>query len=245
LQRIGYTNSRKQGAGGDANAIIQQLSGQVNGYIRELSPEYAAANDGLSKVITVFNDMKQSIKPKSEISFTEDFSKRDMKDLARQSRGLTNNTRSGIDLDETIRLMDDTILSEGNNLGPDVMQALNIVDDGAGNLRMGTDLRQMAVFAEQLNQLMGDGKVTSFHDLIKSATNQQGGNLANAAYNTIWGNMVGATADISKEIAALARKNNPKKLAKRHDELVQERRKFEDYNREAVLQAIDELLAGE
>ena len=139
--------------------------------------------------------------------------------------------------------MDETLLSEGNNLGPDVMKALNIVDDGAGNLSMGTDLRRMAVFAEQLNQLMGDGKVTSFHDLIKSATNSQGGNLANAAYNTVWGNMVGATADISKEVAAMARKNNPEKLAKRHDELVQQRRKFEDYNREAVLEAIDRILS--
>ena len=242
LQRIGYTNSRNQGSGGDANEIIKQMSGKVNGYIREISPEYAAANDGLSDIITVFNDMKQSIKPKADISFTEDFTARDMKEIARQSRSLTNNTKSGIDLDETLRLMDDTILSEGGDLGPDVMDALNIIDDGAGNLSMGTDLRQMAVFAEQLNQLMGDGKVTSFHDLIKSASNGQGGHLANAGYNAIWGNYVGMTADLAKQ-AGKARGNNPKKVAKRHDALVQERRKFEDYNREAVLESIDKLLS--
>lgn len=246
LQRTAYQNSRDAGRGGDANEFIKQMSGIVNGQLRrstdELGIAYGQANDGLSSIITVFNDMNRVIHPDSDINFFDaDFDSKAMSDLARQSRGLTNNTRAGINLDETLSLMDDTLTKEGANLAPEVRARLNMVDDGQGNFKIETDLRQMAVFAEQLNQLLGDGKVTSFHDLIKSATNGQGGHLANAGYNAIWGNYVGMTADLAKQAGSI-RGNNPAKLAKRHDKLAQQRTKFEDYNREAILKSLDVIL---
>lgn len=246
LQRTAYQNSRDSGRGGDANEFIKQMSGIVNKQLRsstdDLGIAYGEANDGLSSIITVFNDMNRVIHPDSDVNFFDaDFDSKAMTDLARQSRGLTNNTRAGINLDETLKAMDDTLAREGGNLTPEARQRLNMVDDGQGNFNIETDLRQMAVFAEQLNQLMGDGKVTSFHDLVKSATNGQGGHLANAGYNAIWGNYVGMTADIAKQAGKL-RGNNPAKLAKRHDELTESRTKFEDYNREAILESLGVVL---
>ena len=247
LQRTAYQNSRDAGRGGDANEFIKQMSGIVNGQLRrstdDLDIGYGDANDGLSSIITVFNDMNRVIHPDSDINFFDvDFDGKAMSDLARQSRGLTNNTRAGINLDETLSLMDDTLSREGGNLTPEARARLNMVDDGQGNYTIETDLRQLAVFAEQLNQLLGDGKVTSFHDLIKSATNGQGGHLANAGYNAIWGNYVGTTADLAKEITGRVRSNRPDKVAERHDKLVEQRRKFEDYNRDTVLESLDVVL---
>ena len=247
LQRTAYQNSRDAGRGGDANEFIKQMSGIVNGQLRrstdELGIGYGDANDGLSSIITVFNDMNRVIHPDSDINFFDaDFNGKAMSDLARQSRGLTNNTRAGINLDETLSLMDDTLSKEGANLTPEARARLNMVDDGQGNFSIETDLRQMAVFAEQLNQLLGDGRVTSFHDLVKSATNGQGGHLANAGYNAIWGNYVGTTADLAKEISGRVRSNRPDKVAGRHDKLVEQRRKFEDYNRDAVLESLNVVL---
>jgi hypothetical protein len=248
LQKTGYGNSKESGQSGFGTDLIQRMSGQVNDFLRaETEPrgiKYGEANDNLKGVIGVINKMNKAMGGEDVDFNTENFTPQKAREVSRRSRGLTNNTASGINLDETLRDMDEVLTGAGDKLTPEVRDLLNMTKGEDGKWTINTDMRQLAVFAEMLNQVVPDGKHTSFHDLIKSATSGQGGNLANAAYNAIYGNAVGATAEIGKSITSRFQRNNPESVGKRHDKLKTQQRKFEEYNREEILKALSEVLEG-
>lgn len=249
LQNTAFGNSKDSGMSGKAGGLIKRMSGEVNALLRAetdaQSIGYGSANDNLSGVIKVFNDMNKAMGGDDVDFNTDSFDPRKAREVSRRSRGLTNNTASGINLDETLRDMDGILASAGDSLSPEIRQILNMTKGEDGKWSVNTDMRQLAVFAEMLNQVVPDGKHTSFHDLIKSATSGQGGNLSNAAYNAIWGNYVGTTAELAKSVTGALKKNNPESVGKRHDKLKAQQREFEEYNREAILKALKEVLEGD
>ena len=246
LQNTAYGNSNDSGMSGKAGDLIKRMSGEVNALLRAETDaqgiEYGTANDNLSGVIKVFKDMNKAMGGDDVDFSTDSFDPRKAREVSRRSRGLTNNTASGINLDETLRDMDNALTQAGDKLTPEVRQLLNMTKGEDGKWAINTDMRQLAVFAEMLNQVVPDGKHTSFHDLIKSATSGQGGNLANAAYNAIYGNAVGATAEIGKSLTGAFKRNNPKSVGKRHDKLKTQQREFEEYNRKVILEALGAVL---
>jgi hypothetical protein len=248
LQKTGFGNSKESGQSGYGTDLIKRISGQVNEFLRAETDAqgigYGAANDNLSGVIKVFNSMNKAMGGEDVDFNTDNFDPRKAREVSRRSRGLTNNTASGINLDETLRDMDNALTQAGDSLTPEVRELLNMTKGEDGKWTINTDMRQLAVFAEMLNQVVPDGKHTSFHDLIKSATSGQGGNLSNAAYNAIWGNYVGTTAELAKSASGALKKNSPESVGKRHDKLKTAQREFEEYNREAILKALKEVLEG-
>lgn len=246
LQKTAYGNSKDSGQSGYATDLIKRMSGEVNTLLRAETEAqgigYGAANDNLSGIIKVFNDMNKAMGGDDVDFNTDSFDPRKAREVSRRSRGLTNNTASGINLDETLRDMDNALTQAGDSLTPEARKLLNMTKGEDGKWTINTDMRQLAVFAEMLNQVVPDGKHTSFHDLIKSATSGQGGNLSNIAYNTLYGNAVGATAEAGKVAAGVLKRNNPEAVGKRHDKLKQQQREFEEYNRETILKALQEVL---
>ena len=194
LQQAGYSAARKQGGNDKSTAMIQRLSGMVNGTVREISPEYAAANDGLSMVITSMNDLAKATK--TDVNINEyNFSSGEWRKVANNSRKLTSNYDGGIDLDQTLKNIDEVLIAEANKgqnsrISQDQLRALDIRMDDNGQLVMGTNVRELAIFAHYMDLLNGNGKMTSFGSLTKEANNH----LENLVANSVWGNQVGASA---------------------------------------------------
>lgn len=201
LQRAGYVNSRKNGPGGETNALIQRLSGMVNGTLREISPEYAAANDGLSSVITGLQDLASATKATTAngqpINLMDTgFDRASSRLIAQNARKLTSNYESGITLDEALRSVDEVLVNEagkgqGSRITPEQLSAVGLVDDGKGGLTQSVNPRQLALFASYLDALYGNGKPTSLRGLIKESDSRH---MENLVANSIWGNAVGASA---------------------------------------------------
>ena len=194
LQQAGYSAARKQGGNDKSTAMIQRLSGMVNGTVRSISPEYAAANDGLSMVINSMNDLARATK--TDVNLNQyNFNDGEWRKVANNTRKLTSNYDAGVDLDQTLKNIDEVLIGEASKGGAsrisqEQLNALDIRMDDNGQLVMGTNVRELAIFAHYMNLLNGDGKMTSFSGLTKEANNH----LENLVANSVWGNQVGASA---------------------------------------------------
>ena len=110
-------------------------------------------------------------------------------------RKLTSNYDAGVDLDQTLKNIDEVLIGEANKgpnsrISQDQLNALDIRMDDNGQLVMGTNVRELAIFAHYMNLLNGDGKMTSFGTLTKEANNH----LENLVANSVWGNQVASAA---------------------------------------------------
>jgi hypothetical protein len=228
LQRAGYVNSRKNGPGGETNALIQRLSGRVNGALREISPEYAEANDGLASVISSMQDLatatkatNQSGKPINllEAGFDTESSRR----IAQNSRKLTSNYESGINMDQTLKDIDELLIGQAargdkSKVKLEELDALGIIPDGKGGFEQTVNPRQLALFATYADALNGDAKPTSLRGLLKESDSRH---MENLVTNSIWGNMVGATASAWK-LGQSTRKSPEKRMKEAGKQLSQD-----------------------
>lgn len=193
LQQGGYEFGQSTGASSATNAL-QRMSGAVNGTLRGISPEYGAANDGLSMVIRSMNDLAKATK--TDVSISEyNFSQGEWRKVSNNMRKLTSNYDAGVDLDQTLKGIDEVLIGEANKgqnsrISQEQLDALDIRMDDNGQLVMGTNVRELAIFGHYMNLLNGDGKMTSFGSLTKEANNH----LENLVANSVWGNQVGASA---------------------------------------------------
>jgi hypothetical protein len=195
LQQAGYGAKRNVGAGDRSTQVIQNLSGMVNGTIRKISPEYANANDGLSSVIRSFEDLAGATK--TDVSLGEaDFTTGEWRKVAQNSRRMISNTDSGINMDQTLKDIDEVLLNESGkgangNISPEQLKRLGFTPNSDGGFDQQVNLRQLALFANYMDILNGDGKPTAFKNLIAEANDRH---FENLAANSIWGNQVGASA---------------------------------------------------
>ena len=193
LQQGGYEFGQATGASASTSAL-QRMSGAVNGTLRGISPEYGAANDGLSMVIRSMNDLAKATK--TDVSISEyNFSAGEWRKVSNNMRKLTSNYDAGVDLDQTLKGIDEVLIGEANKgqnsrISQEQLDALDIRMDDNGQLVMGTNVRELAIFGHYMNLLNGDGKMTSFGSLTKEANNH----LENLVANSVWGNQVGASA---------------------------------------------------
>lgn len=195
LQQAGYGSTRKLGSGDRTTQLIQQMSGMVNGTVREISPAYADANDGLSSVIRSLDELATATK--TDVSLHEsNFTTGEWRRVAQNTRRLTSNTDSGINMDQTLKDIDKVLVGEAGkvdmgNLSPEQMARLGFTPDGKGGFNQEVNLRQLALFANYMDILNGDGKPTAFKNLVAEANDRH---FENLAANSIWGNQVGASA---------------------------------------------------
>jgi hypothetical protein len=201
LQQAGYGAARNQGSGDLSTALIKRMSGMVNDTARTISPEYGAANDGLSSVITSMQELADATGTKVDLN-ESNFTREEWRKVSNASRKLTSNYDSGVNLDETLKRMDEQLVAESNKRDQDgnyvghvtdgQMNELNLVRDENGNFVQGTNPRELALFAHYMNAFYGDGKVTSFRGLTQQANNH----LDTMAANALWGNNAAVTGQV-------------------------------------------------
>ena len=247
LQRAGYINSRKNGPGGETNALIQRLSGRVNGALREISPEYAEANDGLASVITSLQDLAGATKATTAsgkpINLLESgFDPASARLVAQNSRKLTSNYESGINMDQTLKDIDELLMGQAargdqSRVKLEELDALGIIPDGKGGFQQTVNPRQLALFATYADALNGDAKPTSLRGLLKESENRH---IENLVTNSIWGNMVGATASGYK--AAERLRQSPEKRMRKAGKQVEADMELQKALKAEVEAALDEIL---
>jgi hypothetical protein len=218
LQQAGYGAARNQGSGDLSTALIKRMSGMVNDTARTISPEYGAANDGLSSVITSMQELADATGTKIDLN-ESNFTREEWRKVANASRKLTSNYDSGVNLDETLKRMDEQLVAESNKRDQDgnyvghvtdgQMNELNLVRDENGNFVQGTNPRELALFAHYMNAFYGDGKVTSFRGLTQQANNH----LDTMAANALWGNNAAVTGQVLGAFDKM--KSNDRKLKDR------------------------------
>jgi hypothetical protein len=201
LQDAGYGTARDRGKNAAATAAVQRMSGLVNDTARTISPEYGAANDGLKMVIESMQELADATK--TDVSLNESsFTREQWRKVANNTRKLTSNYDSGVDLDETLKGIDEVLIGESNKLNKDgkyighvtegQMKELNLIKDENGNYVQGTNPRELALFAHYMNAFYGDGKVTSYRGL----TQQANSHLDTLAANALWGNNAAVTGQL-------------------------------------------------
>jgi hypothetical protein len=218
LQQAGYGAARNQGSGDLSTALIKRMSGMVNDTARTISPEYGAANDGLSSVITSMQELADATGTKIDLN-ESNFTREEWRKVSNASRKLTSNYDSGVNLDETLKRMDEQLVAESNKRDQDgnyvghvtdgQMNELNLVRDENGNFVQGTNPRELALFAHYMNAFYGDGKVTSFRGLTQQANNH----LDTMAANALWGNNAAVTGQVLGAFDKM--KSNDRKLKDR------------------------------
>ena len=157
LQQAGYGSKRSLGSGDRSTQIIQNLSGMVNGTLRRISPEYADANDGLSSVIRSFEDLARATK--TDVSLGEaDFTTGEWRKVAQNSRRMISNTDSGINMDQTLKDIDQVLLNESGkgakgNVSPEQLKRLGFTPNADGGFDQQVNLRQLALFSNYMDIL--------------------------------------------------------------------------------------------
>ena len=241
LQQAGYGARRTSGSGDKSTQLIQQISGIVNDTIRGISPAYADANDGLSMVIGSFNDLAKATK--TDVSIGDaDFTNGQWRRVAQNSRRLTSNTDSGINMDQTLKDIDDVLVGEAGkgeagNVSPEQLARLGMRPDGQGGFTQETNLRQLALFSNYMDILHGDGKPTAFKGLIAQANDRH---LENLVANSVWGNQVGASASFWK--ATMQKLRGPEYQMRTEGDLVKETDELRKMISLDVDEAIKEML---
>jgi len=226
LQDAGYGTARSKGPNAAATAALQRMSGLVNDTARTISPEYGAANDGLSMVIRSMQDLADATK--TDVSLNEtSFTREQWRKVANNTRKLTSNYDSGVNLDETLTRIDDVLVGEANKLDGDgnyvghvtegQMKELNLVRNEDGQFVQGTNPRELALFAHYMNAFYGDGKVTSFRGLTQQSNNH----LDTMAANALWGNNAAVTGQVlgwADKVKSNQRKIDDRTKATRKDQ---------------------------
>ena len=228
LQEMSYKQKISGGGNSKSNAAIQRMSGMLNDELRSISPEYAAANDGLSKVLEAFKDMRSVTGTDVDINESL-FSGKEWRRVALDSRKMASNYAKGVDLDNTWKLMEDVIRGEvGSKVDPVMFAAID-----------GINPRQLAMWGAKMEQLYGDGKPNNFKNLIRQGSD--GANhVENFVTNSVWGNQVGATAAGYK--AAMAKIGSEKSRSRKLGRLAaQERARSEAINND-IEEALREML---
>lgn len=192
LQRASYNNTRHNGPGGEANALIQRMSGMVNGTLRKISPEYAAANDGLAEVIETFKDLRSATGIDVDVN-REMFKGQEWRKLALNTRKIASNYNAGIDLDATWKKMDDALRGESQRIGKDGQLVGHVTPEQFAAID-GVNPRQLAIFGSYMEALHGAGKPNSFKSLVEAGVANGANHGENFVANALWGNQVGASA---------------------------------------------------
>ncbi len=141
---------RKKSAGGLTDAgknVLKDIRFELNSQLRTIDPDYARVNDTLSSSLTALDDFQRVSGSSIDI-----FGTNANKAIGQDIRGIMSNRKSRVKLENAI----DQIESVTSNLG--------------GNFK--DDLRDLALFANGLDNRFGAVAKTSFKGEIESAIKQ-------------------------------------------------------------------------
>jgi len=143
---------RKKSAAGLSEAgrnVLKDLRSELNNSIREVNPDYARVNDTLSQSLTALDNFKEVSGKSIDI-----FGKGSSDAIGQDLRGLMSNRKSRVKLENAVNSIDDTAKALGGKF-----------DD---------DIKDLALFANSIEDRFGAIAQTSFKGEIESAITQAG-----------------------------------------------------------------------
>lgn len=160
--------------------VVKGLRNEMNTVLRTLDPQYAKANDVVSRGLSIFEDLRGSAGTKVDL-----FADTADKMVGQQLRRLFGNTQARIGLETSIKAIDDfanelVTAAKGTEVGPVIQGATTKTTP-----KFDTSAYDLALFANNLDRKFGARAETSFQGLqeaaIDVATGQPSASIARGA----------------------------------------------------------------
>lgn len=137
----------------EGQRTIKAIRAQINDALRTLDPDYAKANDTVSRGLEVFDNLRQSAGTKVDI-----FADTADKAVGQQLRRLFSNTQARVNLEDTVKAIEDFSSELGGSFN--------------------TSAYDLALFANNLDRKFGAVAETSIQGVMEAA--QMASNVARA-----------------------------------------------------------------
>ena len=190
LQDNADFSPRPDGSAGskEMNNAIKRISGVINGQLQKYGTDsYREANTNFGKTSEFYRGVNQIVGKNNDISDPAAMNR-----IALRTRGITNNTQSGVDLRMSVDGMSDLVLQNLERLSPETMKNLNLQKNG-DQITFANDLESLATFAASIEHLYPNMRPTSFQSLSNMSNYDSANHAANAAFNFMYGNKIGGT----------------------------------------------------
>ena len=189
-----------QGGSAQLNNAIKDMAASVNGLLRkdgngELT-DYAKANDAFASTVEPFKEIKRMAKADD---FDDLSDPRQTSELARKSRGLTNNTAQGVDLSY---LLDDIEKLTGEAVERGVISPEEIAAIGFNpkTMKFNTDLNEAAQFASTVDVLFPQLRPTGLQGIMDQTAQSIGDSMADVGMNIATGGKYGALQGVKNYV---------------------------------------------
>ena len=137
----------------EGQRTVKSIRAELNQVLRTVDPDYAKANDVVSRGLDAFDNLRQSAGTKVDI-----FADTADKAVGQQLRRLFSNTQARVNLEDTVKLLDD------------------LADELGGSFN--TNAYDLALFANNLDRKFGAVAETSIQGVMEAA--QMASNVARA-----------------------------------------------------------------
>ncbi len=190
LQDMANYNPGMTGGSAQLNKAIKDMAGAVNDTLRldgdgNLN-DYAKANDAYASTVRPFESIAKLTGDKN-VNFDDP---KQVSELARKSRGLTNNTKQGVDLNYAMedvgKLISDA--AERGVISPEEIAAIGF---DPKTMTFKSDINEMAHFASSIDALYPNMKPTSMSGILDQSSQSTVDGLLNMGADGMVGNKLG------------------------------------------------------
>lgn len=195
LQDIADYDLDGKGGKGQLNRAIKEMASSVNDLLRldedgNQTP-YGAANSAFSSTVKPFEDIAK-ISGQKNVDFNDP---KAVAQLARQSRGLTNNTKTGVEFDYTLRDMEKLIgeAAENGALSAEEMSAIGFNPE---TMKFDANIGEMGHFASTVDAIYPQLKPTSLAGIM-----DQNSNAINEGVSMALDGMTGGKTALIRKVA--------------------------------------------
>ena len=189
------------------NAVIKDMAGAVNDTLRYDSDgkltEYGAANDAYSSTIQPFETIAKLSGQNKKASDFDD--PKVTAELARKSRGLTNNTKGGVELEYVLEDLE-KLVAEAVERGAITPEELAAIGFDPKTMEFKGDIGQMGHFASSLDTLYPQMRPTSMSAMIDQGAQTGVDAATSAGARAVMGDKIGATKDALAAMGSTERK---------------------------------------
>ena len=189
------------------NAVIKDMAGAVNDTLRldgdgKLT-EYGAANDAYSSTVQPFETIAKLSGQNKKASEFDD--PKVTAELARKSRGLTNNTKGGVELEYVLEDLEKLVAEavERGAITPDEIAAIGF---DPKTMEFQGNIGQMGHFAASLDALYPQMRPTSMGAMLDQGAQTGVDAATSAAGRAVMGDKVGALKDTVAALGSTERK---------------------------------------
>lgn len=239
LQDMANYNPGMTGGSAQLNSAIKEMAGAVNDTLRVDSDgklnDYAKANDAFASTVRPFEALAKLTGDKS-INFDDP---KQVSELARKSRGLTNNTKQGVDLNYAMEDVEKLIgeAVERGMLTPEEIAALAF---DPKEMRFKSDINEMAHFASSIDALYPNMRPTSMSGILDQSSQSTVDGLLNMGADAMVNNKLGMGRNMKNIVEDLmsTQEGRVRKAEARRSE----RQVIEDTLRDEVVASLFDIL---